>query len=103
MKYIDLENTDKNYYDLLVEISEMNEKINNEIVILLTGIIAANSFSEQEYKVFTLRIINKSKFKDIALTLSLSLSSVKTYYKRAIDKLNAAAVQISSKKKAYRI
>ncbi|MEL0173676.1 MAG: sigma factor-like helix-turn-helix DNA-binding protein [bacterium] len=103
MKYIDLENTDRNYYDLLVEISEMNEKINNEIVILLTGIIASNSFSEQEYKVFTLRIINKSKFKDIALTLSLSLSSVKTYYKRAIDKLNASAIQISSKKKAYRI
>jgi hypothetical protein len=102
MKYIDIENTDKNYYNLLMEISEMNEKINDEIIILLTGIIASNSFSDQEYKVFTLRIINKSKFKDIALTLSLSLSSVKTYYKRAIDKLNATAIQISSKKKAHK-
>ena len=98
MTYIDLDNTDKNYSDLLLEISEMNEKINNEILILLTGVIASNNFSDQEYKVFILRIVNKSKFKDIALELSLSLSSVKTYYRRAIDKLNACAIRVRSKK-----
>ena len=59
---------------------------------MLTGLIAAQELSKQEYKVFIERVLQKQKFDQISLNLSLSVSSVKTYYTRALRKLNKVAI-----------
>jgi len=58
---------------------------------VLTGLIAGKKLSEQEYRVFIARVLYKSKFEDIAFEMGLSQSSVKTYYKRSLNKLNDIA------------
>ena len=45
----DIENTAKGYQDLIDEVEKDQEKINEHIVYLLTGIGGAKELSDQEY------------------------------------------------------
>lgn len=92
MKYIDIENTDESYINLIEEIENHNAKVDSAVIYMLTGLIAAQELSKQEYKVFIERVLQKQKFDQISLNLSLSVSSVKTYYTRALRKLNKVAI-----------
>ena len=97
MKYIDIDNTNKSYLDLIEELEDHNNKIDKAVIYMLTGLICSKILSEQEYKVFIERVLMKSKFDSIALQLSLSQSSVKTYYSRALKKLNKIAIETECK------
>lgn len=92
MKYIDIDNTDESYINLIEEIENHNAKVDSAVIYMLTGLIAAQELSKQEYKVFIERVLQKQKFDQISLNLSLSVSSVKTYYTRALRKLNKVAI-----------
>lgn len=97
MKYIDIENTDKSVADLVQELEDHNKRIDQAVIYMLTGLICSKILSEQEYKVFIERVLSKSKFDRIAMELSLSQSSVKTYYSRALKKLNKIAIETECK------
>ena len=92
MKYIDIDNTDESYINLIEEIENHNAKVDSALIYIITGLIAAQELSKQEYKVFIERVLQKQKFDQISLNLSLSVSSVKTYYTRALRKLNKVAI-----------
>ena len=92
MKYIDIDNTDESYINLIEEIENHNAKVDSAVIYMLTGLIAAQELSKQEYKVFIERVLQKQKFDQISLNLSLSVSSVKKYYTRALRKLNKVAI-----------
>jgi FixJ family two-component response regulator len=92
MKFLDIENTDKSYIDLIEEIEKQQKSVDKAIIYMLVGLIARDELSVQEYKVFIDRVLNKKKFSDIAFQLSLSQSSVKTYYSRSLKKLNKVAI-----------
>ena len=93
----DIENQAKGYQDLIDEVEKDQEKINEHIVYLLTGIVGAKELSDQEYEVFINRTLYNNKFEDIACNMQIRESTAKTYYGRALNKLQATAKRISIK------
>lgn len=96
-KFIDIENTNNSYIDLLNEINDHQADIDKNVQYLLTGLIACKKLSDQEYKVLINRVLLKNKFIDIACEMSLHQSTVKTYYKRSLKKLNIIAMEVDLK------
>ena len=90
-----IENECFGYQNLIDEVEKEQEKIIEELKYVLTGIIAGRKFSDQEYQCFIERAVNKNKFEDIGLTLGISESAAKTYYQRAIKKLEAEARRVT--------
>ena len=90
-----LENESKGYQDLLDEIEKEQIKIIEELKYVLTGVVGGRQLSEQEYQCFIERAVDKKKFDDIAFNLGISESAAKTYYQRAIKKLEAEATRVT--------
>ena len=90
-----LENESKGYQDLLDEIEKDQIKIIEELKYVLTGVVGGRQLSEQEYQCFIERAVDKKKFDDIAFNLGITESSAKTYYQRAIKKLEAEARRVT--------
>ena len=90
-----LEQRAKGYQDLIDEIEKDQIKIIEELKYVLTGVIGGRELSDQEYQCFIERAVNKNKFEDIGLTLGISESAAKTYYQRAIKKLEAEARRVT--------
>ncbi len=95
MKHI--ENEAFGYQQLLDEISNEEEHIKREVRFMMTGIVAARDFSEQEYSVFIERTLYQRKFKDISITLGISESTARVYFHRASKKLQEKAVFIQER------
>ena len=95
MKHI--ENESYGYQQLIDEISKEQEHIKKRVRYLMTGILAAHEFSDQEFKVFIFRTLNQDKFKDISLTLGITESTARVYFHRATQKLKEKAVYVESK------
>ena len=57
--------------------------------------VGGRQLSENEYQCFIERAVDKKKFDDIAFNLAISESSAKTYYQRAIKKLEAEAKRVT--------
>lgn len=95
MKHID--NEAFGYQQLIDEISKEQENIKQRVRYLMTGILAAHEFSEQEFKVFIARTLHQDKFKDISLTLGITESTARVYYHRATQKLKEKAVYVKSR------
>lgn len=91
----DIENQSKSYQDLLDEIEKEQVKIIEELKYVLTGVVGGRQLSEQEYQCFIERAVDKKKFDDIAFNLGITESSAKTYYQRAIKKLEAEARRVT--------
>ena len=91
----DIENRSKSYQDLLDEIEKEQVKIIEELKYVLTGGVGGRQLSEQEYQCFIERAVDKKKFDDIAFNLGITESSAKTYYQRAIKKLEAEARRVT--------
>jgi len=91
----DIENTAKGYQDLIDEVEKDQIKIIEELKYVLTGVVGGRQLSEQEYQCFIERAIDKNKFEDIGFNLGISESAAKTYYQRAIKKLEAEATRVT--------
>jgi len=91
----DIENTAKGYQDLIDEVEKDQIKIIEELKYVLTGVVGGRQLSEQEYQCFIERAVDKNKFEDIGLNLGISESAAKTYYQRAIKKLEAEATRVT--------
>ncbi len=91
----DIENTAKGYQDLIDEVEKEQVKIIEELKYVLTGVVGGRQLSENEYQCFIERAVDKKKFDDIAFNLAISESSAKTYYQRAIKKLEAEAKRVT--------
>ena len=89
------ENESKGYQDLLDEIEKEQIKIIEELKYVLTGVVGGRQLSENEYQCFIERAVDKKKFDDIAFNLGITESSAKTYYQRAIKKLEAEARRVT--------
>lgn len=90
-----LENESKGYQDLLDEIEKEQVKIIEELKYVLTGVVGGRQLSDQEYQCFIERAVDKKKFDDIAFNMCITESSAKTYYQRAIKKLEAEATRVT--------
>jgi hypothetical protein len=90
-----IENESKGYQDLLDEIEKDQIKIIEELKYVLTGVVGGRQLSDQEYQCFIERAVDKKKFDDIAFNLGITESSAKTYYQRAIKKLEAEARRVT--------
>ena len=73
----DIENQAKGYQDLIDEVEKDQEKINEHIVYLLTGIVGAKELSDQEYEVFINRTLYNNKFEDIACNMQIEKAQLK--------------------------
>ncbi len=91
----DIENTAKGYQDLIDEVEKDQRKIIEELKYVLTGVVGGRQLSEQEYQCFIERAVDKNKFEDIGFNLGISESAAKTYYQRAIKKLEAEATRVT--------
>jgi len=91
----DIENTAKGYQDLIDEVEKDQIKIIEELKYVLTGVVGGRQLSEQEYQCFIERAVDKNKFEDIGFNLGISESAAKTYYQRAIKKLEAEATRVT--------
>ena len=91
----DIENTAKGYQDLIDEVEKDQEKIIEELKYVLTGVVGGRQLSDQEYQCFIERAVDKNKFEDIGFNLGISESAAKTYYQRAIKKLEAEATRVT--------
>ena len=94
---MNIENTAKGYQQLIDEIGKEQKQMNEHIIYLITGIVGAKELSDQEYEVFVSRTLYHNRFEDIGYTMGITNSSVKTYYGRALKKLQATAKRISIK------
>ena len=74
---MNIENTARGYQQLIDEIGKEQEKMNEHIIYLITGIVGAKELSDQEYEVFVSRTLYHNRFEDIGCTMSISESSVK--------------------------
>ena len=90
-----IENESKGYQALLDEIEKDQIKIIEELKYVLTGVGGGRQLSDQEYQCFIERAVDKKKFDDIAFNLGITESSAKTYYQRAIKKLEAEARRVT--------
>ena len=90
-----IENESKGYQDLLDEIEKDQIKIIEELKYVLTGVVGGRQLSDQEYQCFVERAVDKNKFDDIAFNMCITESSAKTYYQRAIKKLEAEATRVT--------
>tara|TARA_R110000765_G_scaffold425769_2_gene539506 strand:- start:1097 stop:1399 length:303 start_codon:yes stop_codon:yes gene_type:complete len=90
-----IENESKGYQDLIDEIEKDQEKIIEELKYVLTGVVGGRQLSDQEYQCFVERAVDKNKFDDIAFNMCITESSAKTYYQRAIKKLEAEATRVT--------
>ena len=90
-----IENESKGYQDLLDEVEKDQIKIIEELKYVLTGVVGGRQLSEQEYQCFIERAVDKNKFEDIGFNLGISESAAKTYYQRAIKKLEAEATRVT--------
>ena len=90
-----IENESKGYQDLLDEIEKDQIKIIEELKYVLTGVVGGRQLSDQEYQCFIERAVDKNKFEDIGFNLGISESAAKTYYQRAIKKLEAEATRVT--------
>ena len=90
-----IENQAKGYQDLIDEVEKDQIKIIEELKYVLTGVVGGRQLSENEYQCFIERAVDKKKFDDIAFNLAISESSAKTYYQRAIKKLEAEAKRVT--------
>ena len=91
----DIENQSKSYQSLIDEIEKEQIKIIEELKYVLTGVVGGRQLSEQEYQCFIERAVDKKKFDDIGFNLGITESSAKTYYQRAIKKLEAEARRVT--------
>jgi len=91
----DIENTAKGYQDLIDEVEKDQRKIIEELKYVLTGVVGGRQLSDQEYQCFIERAVDKNKFEDIGFNLGISESAAKTYYQRAIKKLEAEATRVT--------
>lgn len=91
----DIEQSAFGYQQLIDEVEKEQVKIIEELKYVLTGVVGGRQLSEQEYQCFIERAVNKNKFDDIGLTLGISESAAKTYYQRAIKKLEAEAKRVT--------
>ena len=91
----DIENESKGYQQLIDEVEKDQIKIIEELKYVLTGVVGGRQLSDQEYECFIERAVDKNKFEDIGLTLGISESAAKTYYQRAIKKLEAEATRVT--------
>ncbi len=95
MKHID--NEAFGYQQLIDDISKEGENIKTQVRYMMTGIMASEDFSKQEYQVFMERTLYRRNFKDISLTLGISESTARVYFHRATKKLQKAAVFVQQK------
>ena len=90
-----IENESKGYQQLIDEVEKDQIKIIEELKYVLTGVVGGRQLSDQEYQVFVERAVDKKKFDDIAFNMAITESSAKTYYQRAIKKLEAEARRVT--------
>ena len=90
-----IEQQSRGYQDLIDEIEKDQIKIIEELKYVLTGVVGGRNLSDQEYQCFVERAVDKRKFDDIAFNMSITESSAKTYYQRAIKKLEAEARRVT--------
>ena len=90
-----IENESKSYQNLIDEIEKEQIKIIEELKYVLTGVVGGRQLSDQEYQCFIERAVDKNKFEDIGFNLGISESAAKTYYQRAIKKLEAEARRVT--------
>ena len=90
-----IEQQSRGYQDLIDEIEKDQVKIIEELKYVLTGVIGGRQLSDQEYQCFVERAVDKKKFDDIAFNMAITESSAKTYYQRAIKKLEAEARRVT--------
>ena len=90
-----IENESKGYQDLIDEVEKDQRKIIEELKYVLTGVVGGRQLSDQEYQCFIERAVDKNKFEDIGFNLGISESAAKTYYQRAIKKLEAEARRVT--------
>ena len=91
----DIEQSAFGYQQLIDEVEKEQVKIIEELKYVLTGVIGGRELSDQEFECFIERAVDKKKFDDIAFNLAISESSAKTYYQRAIKKLEAEAKRVT--------
>lgn len=91
----DIEQNAFGYQQLIDEIEKDQIKIIEELKYVLTGVVGGRQLSDQEYQCFIERAVDKKKFDDIAFNLGITESSAKTYYQRAIKKLEAEARRVT--------
>jgi len=91
----DIEQSAFGYQQLIDEVEKDQIKIIEELKYVLTGVVGGRQLSEQEYQCFIERAVDKNKFEDIGLNLGISESAAKTYYQRAIKKLEAEATRVT--------
>jgi hypothetical protein len=91
----DIEQNAFGYQQLIDEIEKDQIKIIEELKYVLTGVVGGRQLSEQEYQCFVERAVDKNKFDDIAFNMCITESSAKTYYQRAIKKLEAEATRVT--------
>jgi hypothetical protein len=91
----DIEQSAFGYQQLIDEVEKEQVKIIEELKYVLTGVVGGRQLSENEYQCFIERAVDKKKFDDIAFNLAISESSAKTYYQRAIKKLEAEAKRVT--------
>mgnify|MGYP006407141273 FL=1 len=91
----DIEQSAFGYQQLIDEVEKDQIKIIEELKYVLTGVVGGRQLSEQEYQCFIERAVDKNKFEDIGFNLGISESAAKTYYQRAIKKLEAEATRVT--------
>jgi len=89
-----LNNVAKGYQDLIDEVEKEQAEMFKELKFVLTGVVAGRELTDQEYQTFYDRTIYKKPFADIAFNMRISESACKTYYNRAIKKLQKQATII---------
>jgi DNA-directed RNA polymerase specialized sigma24 family protein len=90
----DIENQAVGYQELIDEVEKENAEIDKHMKYLLAGLTAGRTLSDQEYKCFIDRALYKNRFSDIAYNLQISESTAKTYYQRALQKLQKEAQKV---------
>jgi len=91
----DIEQSAFGYQQLIDEVEKDQIKIIEELKYVLTGVVGGRQLSDQEYQCFIERAVDKNKFEDIGFNLGISESAAKTYYQRAIKKLEAEATRVT--------
>lgn len=94
---MNLENESRGYQQLLDEIQKEQDELADNVVYLVTGVLAAKKLSEQEYSVFVERSLNQTKFGDIAYSLGISDSTARVYYHRALQKMKLEAERVTGR------
>lgn len=89
-----IENEASGYQELIDEIEKQNAEIDQHMKYLLAGLTAGKTLSDQEFKCFVDRQLYKNRFADIAYNLQISESTAKTYYQRALQKLQKEAQKV---------